>query len=134
MLGGIILFAAGLAAAAPSSCARLAQPLAAGDTPIAADLVAAPCDSARVAFVYDPASGLARARRDLFSGEIVKAPPPAMIAVVRKGQSLSLKAAVGPVAIERRVVVLRAAGKGRPVWVSGEDGAAFLTSAASVTP
>jgi len=134
MAGGVLLVAAWLASAQPTACVELAQPLAAGDAPLAADLRPASCTAPRAAFVYDPATGLARARRDLVAGEVVRAPPSRMVAAVRKGQSLSLRAAVGPVAIERKVVAERAAAQGRPVWVRGEDGAVFMTSAASVAP
>lgn len=135
MSGGVLLIAAWLSASTPPApCARLARAIAAGDTPVAADLIEAPCAAARAAFVYDRATGLARARRDLVQGEVVRPPPSTMVAAVRRGQALRVRVAVGPVAIERAVVALRAAGAGRPVWVRGEDGAAFMAAAASVAP
>lgn len=132
-LGGVIIVAMLLSTASPA-CVRLERPLAAGDTPTPQDLSPAPCGEALAALVYDQASGLARARRDLAQGQILRAPPSAMLARVRKGQTLRLRALVGPVMIERQVVAVRAAPAGRPVWVRGEDGVAFAASAASVSP
>jgi len=119
------IFSPVAASAQTGPCMRLTAPLAAGASPRAADLEPAPC-GARVtprAFYFD--RGFARASHNLEAGTTVAALPTSAVAGVRPGDAILLFARVGPVAIERRVTAVQAAGAGQPVFVRGEDGEVF---------
>lgn len=129
-------------AGAPATCVEVRRDLAAGDLPATADLIAAACPGAGTqmgtrtetrtetrtgaAFRYDAGAGLVRAARDLTTGEVVRAPPAARVGGVRPGARLTVATTVGPVRVERQVVVLRAI-RGGGLLVRAADGAVFAT-------
>jgi flagella basal body P-ring formation protein FlgA len=106
-------------------CLRALRPIPAGGTVTQTDVEAARCAAAAVRLSYDGATGLARARDDLAAGDLLHAPPRRTLSAVRPGQTLTLRAAAGPVVVERQVEVLRAARPGAAVYVRSDDGAVF---------
>lgn len=142
MLGGIatIMLLAGAApgggASVPSkpvSCLEVLQDLATGAFPARSDFGPAACQPARPAFRYDPSAGLVRVARDLTTGEVVYAPPASLIGDLRPGSSLTVQSTVGPVLIERQVVVVRAI-RGGGLLVRGADGRVFSAPSPEVRP
>lgn len=138
MLGALALAAmlngpAADAAPARATCVRLLRDLPAGAYPVRADLAPAGCAQGRPAFRYDASAGLARAARDLGAGEIVHAPPAVLVAETRPGATLTLESAVGPVRVQRQVVLLRPL-RGGGLLVRSADGQVFSTPAAQVRP
>lgn len=137
MLGAGVLLA--IAAAAPAAapaggCWRVVHEVAAGAFPVASDFAAATsCDGAARGLRYDPASGLARAARRLQPGDVVPGAPASTISGRRAGEALTLQVQVGPVVVERQVVVLRPLRDGG-VLVRAADGEVFATSAAEPRP
>ena len=116
------------------TCRRLLTALNRGVAPTAADFEPATCEATSVAFHYDAAAGVARAARDLGVGEIVIAPPVAVLAAVRPGQTMRLRAHVGPVVVERAVEVVRPSAGGRPLFVKAADGKVFAAPAPILEP
>lgn len=127
-------------AAAPQACVEVRRDLAAGALPVRSDFTAVACAPAEerrasspVAFHYDAGAGLVRVARRLTTGEVVRAPPTALVGAVRPGSRLTVASAVGPVRIERQVEVVRAIRGGR-LLVRGADGVVFATSDPEAQP
>lgn len=114
-------------AAVSADCMRVVKPIAPGAAPIAGELEQANCGPAAIkrAFGYDPINHVARAVRSLSVGEVVAAPPASSIAAVRAGDSYTLTARSGPVAVQRRVVAVQPARAGEEMFVAGDDGQVF---------
>jgi hypothetical protein len=113
---------------AEAACLRALRALAAGDVAVAADFAEAPCEAAGAALAYDRGLRVARLRRDVVAGEVVRGAP-AMLSSVRPGQGLTLQARSGPVTVERRVEVVRPARAGERILVKGADGRVFAAPA-----
>jgi len=128
--GGVVALMMGMMApqADAGACLRAVRPVAAGAIAVRADFEAAPCAGAGSALAYDRAARVARLRRGLEAGEVVRGSRSALSAV-RPGQNLTLQARVGQVAIEREVEVVRPARAGEQVIVRGADGRAFAAPA-----
>jgi hypothetical protein len=133
LTGTITLYASPAAPPALSSgggerCARVQQAVQDGEFLLSADLAPAACDDTliRAAVRLDPAAGAVQARRDLAIGDLILAPPPASLARARPGQALRLSTVVGPVAVEREVVLARPVRAGSPAFVKGGDGPVFV--------
>jgi flagella basal body P-ring formation protein FlgA len=104
-------------------CVRAEAAIAAGAVPVRADFAAAPCaGAARPALRYDPWIGAARAMRDIAAGEIIAAPPAALLADVRPGDTLNLVAHVGTATVEREVIATQAGRNGQAIFVRTADG------------
>jgi hypothetical protein len=112
----------------PPACVTLLSDLAAGALVVRSNLAPAACapqaTPARAAFRYDAGVGLVRAARDLPAGEVVRAPPAGLVSDLAPGASLTLESAVGPVVVDRQVVVVRAI-RGGGWLVRGADGRVF---------
>ena len=133
-----MMLGAGTAAAASSradssSCVQLTRDLPANAFPVRSDLAPADCTPARAAFRYDASTGVVRTARALAAGEVVRAPPVALVGDVAAGALLTLQSAVGPVVVERQVVVLRPI-RGGGLLVRGADGRVFPAPAPQVRP
>jgi hypothetical protein len=109
---------------AEAACLRALRALAAGEVAAGADFAVAPCEKPGAAFAYDRALRVARLRRDVAEGEVVRGAP-AMLSAVRPGQPLTLRTHIGPVVVERQVEVVRPARAGERVLVKGADGRVF---------
>lgn len=133
LIAAVTATAPATASASASNCWRVLDHVTAGAFPVLADFAPAACDRPNHGLRYDRASGLARAARDLQPGEVVRAASPAMIGRRRPGDPLTLKAQVGPVLVERQVVVLRPL-RGESVLVRAADGTVFATSLAGDRP
>jgi hypothetical protein len=132
-------------AGAPATCVEVRRDLAAGGLPARADLIVAACPEveagagtgtatrAGAAFRYDAGVGLVRTARALTTGEVVRAPPAALVGGMRPGARLTVATTVGPVRVERQVVVLRAI-RGGGLLVRAADGAVFATPEPEAQP
>lgn len=126
------------ATAAPAACVRLTRPLAQGQAPVAADLIATPCATSPEPASADRAwrygQGALRARRPLAQGETVSAPPAGLVAVVAPGQVLRISVRAGPVVVERHVTAVQSARAGQDVLVRDDSGEVFTVAASTVAP
>lgn len=131
-MAAIALFAAAAVMAgsppAPRPCLRALRGVAAGDVALAADFEASPCEAAKEAFRYDRGARVARLKLDLAAGEVVRGSR-TTLASVRPGQDLFLQVRIGPVTVERKVEVVRAAPVGERITVRGADGRVFSAPA-----
>lgn len=120
-----------VSAAPAQACLAAARSLAVGETPSLDDFQTAPCGPAalRTAFRYDAGLGAVRLTRALKPGETVVSPPASTFAGVRAGQALTLVVRVGPVQVQRQVLAARSSGRGKPVFVYGEDRKVFSAPA-----
>jgi len=116
------------ATAADAACLRALRAVTAGEVATAADFTAAPCERAGAALAYDRGLRVARLRRDVAAGEVVRGSS-SMLSAVRPGQSLTLQTRIGPVTVERKVEVVRPARGGERVLVKGADGRVFAAPA-----
>ncbi len=127
--GGVVALMMGtMAAQADMGCLRALRPVASGAVALQADFEAAPCEDAGAALSYDRVARVARLRRDVAAGEVVRGTRSAL-STVRPGQHLILQAHVGPVVVERQVEVVRPARAGERVAVRGADGRIFSAPA-----
>jgi hypothetical protein len=118
--------------AAPArTCLRALRPMEAGAAAVREDFDETACTARAEALGYDRIAGLARAGRAIEAGDLVRGLPARTMSAVRPGQSLTLRAAVGPVVVERSVEVLRPARPGAPVFVRGDDGDVFAAPAST---
>jgi hypothetical protein len=116
------------AAASPepsATCWRALRSVDAGATVVRQDFEPASCTVGARALAYDRPAGLARAGDALDAGDVVRGMPERTFSAVRPGQSLTLRAAVGPVVVERQVEVVRPARAGAAVYVRGDGGDVF---------
>jgi len=122
--------AASPARIAERPCLRILEPVAAGAGLRADQVEPTVCGSppALRATYYDRRSNLTRAARALAKGETIAAAPAASLVGVETGAPVTLKARVGPVAIERQVTAVQAVRHGAPVFVVGDDGRPFAAS------
>lgn len=96
----------------------------------AADLAPASCaESPLSAFAYDDTTGALRSARDLRSGEAVARPPAFALAAIAPGQTVTIRASIGPVVVERDVVALQSARAGQNLFVRSADGQVFTVAA-----
>lgn len=118
------------ALAAERPCLRILEPVAAGAGLRADQVEPTVCGSppALRATYYDRRANLTRAARALAKGETIAAAPAASLVGVETGASITLKARVGPVAIERQVTAVQAARPGEQVFVVGDDSRPFAAS------
>ena len=132
ILGGINLVIAALAGAmvgAPSThrCVEVVHPLAGGAFPVEMDLAPAICPAVvETPFWFDPAAGVVRAQRDIAAHQVVAAPPYDMLARHRPGDPITVEVLIGPVRVQRDVVVVRPTRAKRPLLVRGTDGTTFV--------
>jgi hypothetical protein len=127
--GGVVALMMGtMAAQADTGCLRALRPATAGAIAVQDDFEAAPCGGASAALGYDRAARVARLRRDVAAGDVVRGALSALSAV-RPGQKLILQAHVGPVVVERQVEVALPARTGERVVVRGADGRIFSAPA-----
>lgn len=117
--------------AEPQTCLVADRSLSVGETPSRDDFHTVACGAAPItfAFRYDAGVGAVRLIRSLKPGDQIVGPPASTFAGVRAGQPLTLVARVGPVRVERQVLVARPSARGRPVFVYGEDGKVFSAPA-----
>jgi len=116
------------------ACVRLRRPLAADAVLAVDDAEAAVCAAPSAAFRYDPSLGLARATRNLAPGELVAAPAVAAMASAAPGARLYLATQVGPVRVEREVIVVQPARGGEALFVQGAVGGVFAVPAPQARP
>lgn len=127
--GGVVALMMGtMAAQTDTGCLRAVRPVAVGAVAVHADFEAASCEGATAALGYDRAARVARLRRDVAAGDVVRGSRAALSAV-RPGQKLIVQAHVGPVVVERQVEVVRPARLGERVAVRGADGRIFSAPA-----
>jgi hypothetical protein len=123
---GLLVVAAFAACPARASepCLRATHAMAAGAVPTAKDFAPAPCDGNKRASAirYDVALRAARLSRTLQPDEIIPAIPPALMAGVGPGDTLTVQAHVGPVVVQREVEALQAAHPGQKLFVRAADG------------
>lgn len=126
-LGGAVLMMQ-LAGAHPATCLRSLNTVAGGAVALATDFATAPCEGAVSALAYDRSAGVARARRDIAAGELVRGSAQ-LLGGVQPGSHLTVQAHIGPVVVRRQVEVLRPARAGERVIVRGDDGLVFSAPA-----
>jgi hypothetical protein len=117
-----------------AGCRRVLTPLAPGAIPLASDFEPAACEGARIAFRYDPASGVARSLRDLQAGEVVVALPDSAVAGLRPGARLHLQTHVGPVRVDRTVEAVLPTRRGEAMFVRASDGVVFAVATSELHP
>jgi hypothetical protein len=120
-------------AQASPACLRALRPLTAGEIAVLADFEPAACADAPRAFSYDRAARVARLRRDVATGEVVRGST-STLSAVRPGQGFTLQAHVGPVIVERRVEVAWPARAGELVMVRGAEGELFAAPSPETAP
>ena len=114
---------------ASNACAKVVIPIEGGAFPATEDLAPATCPAgfrSNRDLILDPAAGLVRASRDLAPGQMVAAPPAAMLARYRKGQAFDLSIVVGPVKVERSVEAVRPVRPGANAVVRAADSAVLF--------
>ena len=128
--GGLVLVLIGTMAGEPAAaaCLRALRPLAAGEVASVTAFAPAPCEAPQAALTYDRGLRVARARRDIAVGEVVRGAA-SLLAAAQAGDALILQARVGPVLVERTVKVARPARPGEPLIVDGGDGRVFAAPA-----
>lgn len=122
---GSILLVAPAAAEAPARCLELVTAKAAGDELLADDVMPVSCPGhiAHQALRYDRASGANVALHDLEAGAIIAGAKLAEAPALRRGDRLSLSSSVGPVTIQRPVILVQDARPGdRQIFVKTNDG------------
>jgi hypothetical protein len=120
---------------AQANCVRVLRPIAGGSFLEADALEPVACGKAPVlsATRFDRPTGLVRASQALREGEVIVAPPKAVLARYAPGQAFTLSAAVGPVRIERPVEAIRPAADGAAVAVRDSDGKIHVLTAKEET-
>lgn len=121
------------APAAEAACLRALRPVAEGEPATIADFAPSPCVEADSALIYDRSQRVARVRRAVTEGDVVRGSP-AVLAAVRPRQALRLQTRIGPVTVERDVEVVRPARGGERVLVRGADGRVFAAPAPGAAP
>ncbi len=120
---------ASLPQSAPT-CARVTRAMASGDILSRPDLEPASCSGIeRPAFRYDDRTGGLRASRAMAAGEIVSRPAAISLPMIATGQTVTVRASVGPVVVERDVTALQSARAGQRFFVRSADGQVFTATA-----
>ncbi|AHE55657.1 hypothetical protein NX02_19990 [Sphingomonas sanxanigenens DSM 19645 = NX02] len=136
IVGGNILAVAALAGAmtgAPPTdrCVEVVRSLAGGGFPVEADLAPTTCPAViERAFWFDATSGVVRAQRDIAAHEVVAAPPRDMLALHRPGDPITVEVLIGPVRVQRDVLVVRPTRATQPLLVRSHDGSTFVVKGA----
>jgi hypothetical protein len=111
-------------AANDKGCVRAVRPIAAGAVPSRDDFDLVPCEAASPrSFRYEASLRTVRTVRAVAEGEVVRPWPDFGSDRIAAGQSLTLKAFIGPVSVEREVVAAQSALPGQHVFVRNSDGA-----------
>lgn len=112
------------------TCARVTRALVIGDVLSASDLEPANCSGVEhSAFAYDDKTGGLRASRAMAAGETVSRPPAFSLPTIATGQTVTVRASVGPVVVERDVTALQSARAGQRFFVRSTDGQVFTATA-----
>lgn len=108
------------AAQAQAACVRPRQAIDPDQVLTDADFADVDCGAVaapQAAWRYDRAAKALRADRALATTDVLAAPPAAMLAAVRPGQSVRVTARVGAVTIERAAEAVQPARAGQPLFV-----------------